>query len=183
MQALLKAGGLTESDVNIRPVGLGGPALISQRQIDAYIWFRSQAMALQAKGSPVTAMDLDPHIPLPQDLMLATESNIEKRREALRGYLRVLSRVEIFGRDPNNEAEMDQHQAKYAPQTVQDTVFVRALSQEVRDRGTRDRAKNWRWGATDPARLEAAQDLLYELKVVDRKTPVEKMYTNELLPK
>lgn len=45
-QALLKAGKLTEGDVNIRPIGMGGPALIAEKQIDAYIWFKAQGLAL-----------------------------------------------------------------------------------------------------------------------------------------
>jgi len=181
-QALLRAGKLGEGDTNLRPIGLGGPALISQKQIDGYIWFRSQGMALQAKGAPVAVMDLDPHIPLPQDLMLATEANIAKRREAFKGYLRVLKRASDYGLDPKTTPEFDKYQAKYAPQTVQDTVYLQALNEETRERGERDRAKTWRWGSTDPKRLEAAQDFLFELKVIDRKTPVAAMYTDGLLP-
>lgn len=180
MQALLAAGGLTESDVSIRPVGMGGPALISQKQIDAYIWFRSQAASLKAKGAPVDLMPLDPHIPLPQDLMLATEEGIKKRRKAFESYMRVLKRADAYALDPKNDAEIDGYQAKYAPQTVHDKADLKVLSQEVRDRAARDRAQNWTWGSTDPARLEAAQALLLKLKVIPKATPVSAMYTNDL---
>lgn len=127
-------------------------------------------------------VDLDSYIPLPQDLMLATESNIAKRRSAFQAYLRVLKRSEEFALDPRNDAEMNRYQAKYAPQTVSDEAFLRVIAKEVRERNLRDQKKNWRWGSTDPKRLEAAQALLLGLKVIDRATPVPAMYTDDLLP-
>lgn len=181
-QALLRSGKLGEADVNIRPIGLGGPALLSQKQVDAYIWFKTQGLALQAKGAQVNVMDLDPYIPLPQDLTLATESTVEKRRDDIKSYLKVLKRAEAFVRDPKNDAESDAFLAKYAPEAVQDPTYLKVVEQEERDRSARDRSRNWRWGSTDPKRLEASQDFLFDLRVIERKTPVGAMFTDSLLP-
>ena len=180
--ALLRAGGLTEGDANIRPIGLGGAAALSQKQIDGYVWFKTQGLALETRGTPVNVLDVDQFVPLPQDLMLSTEQVIRTRAAALRGYLRVLKRVADYEFATQNYAEGDAAQAKYAPESVLDTTFLRALQGYTRARTERDRARRWRWGSTDPARLERAQDFLHEIKVIERKTPVKDMFTNDLLP-
>jgi len=180
--ALLKAGGLTEADVNLRPIGLGGPAALSQKQIDGYIWFKTQGLALETRGTPVHVLDLDQFVPVPQDLVLSTEKVIRTRPTVLRVYLRVLKQAADYEFTTQRYAEGDLAQAKYAPESVADTAFLKALLAYNRARTERDNARKWRWGTTDPARLERAQDFLFELKVIERKTPVKDMYTNDLLP-
>jgi NitT/TauT family transport system substrate-binding protein len=180
--ALLRAGGLTEADVNLRPIGLGGAAALSQKQIDGYIWFKTQGLALETRGTPVHVLDLDQFIPVPQDLMLSTERVVRSRPDALRAYLRVLKRAADYEFTVRNYTEGDAFQAKYAPESVVDTAFLGALRTYTRARTERDQARQWRWGSTDPARLERAQDFLYDIKVIERKTAVKDMFTNELLP-
>ena len=179
---LLRAGGLSETDVNIKPIGMGGPASLAQRQIDGYVWFKTQGLALETKGTAVAVMDLDQHIALPQDLMLSTERVAKARPQALRAYLKVLKRASDWDFDPSHWSEGDVHQGKWAPETVQDKAFLLALRRFTHERTERDTARKWRWGSTDPDRLERAQDFLHELKVIERKTPVKAMYTNEFLP-
>ncbi len=84
--------------------------------------------------------------------------------------------------EPAHWAEGDTYQAKYAPETVQDKAFLAALRKYNHARTERDMKRKWRWGSTDSERLERAQDFLQELKVVEKKTPVKAMYTNEFLP-
>jgi NitT/TauT family transport system substrate-binding protein len=180
--ALLRAGGLGDGDVNVKPIGLGGPASLSQRQIDGYVWFKTQGLGLEVKGTPTYVMDLDQYVRLPQDLMLTTEKLIRTRERALRGYLRALKRSTDWELEPKHWDEGDRYQAKYAPESVQDKAFMAALRRFNRERAERDQARKWRWGSTDAARLEKSQDFLYDLNVIDRKTPVREMFTNELLP-
>ena len=180
--AMLKAGGLTEQDANLKPIGLGGPASLAAKQIDGYVWFKTQGLALETRGTAVHVMDLDQFIPVPQDLMLTTEKTAKSRPQALRAYLRVLKKVSDWEFQPANWAEGDTHQAKYAPETVNDKAFLAALRKYNHARTARDQQRKWRWGSTDPERLEKAQDFLHELKVVEKKTPVPAMYSNEFLP-
>lgn len=182
VQALLRSAGLSESDVKLRPIGISGPTLLSQKQIDAYVWFRTQGLALQAKGVPVNLLTMDDHMAMPQDMILAPEAAVKARPEVYKAYMRVLKRADEYGRDPAHDAEIDGYQAKYGPQTVQDIQYLRVFSKETQDRAKRDAAKNYRWGFTDPKRLEAAQESLLQLKVIDKRTPVEAMFTNALLP-
>ena len=180
--ALLKAGGLTDQDANLKPIGLGGPASLAAKQIDGYVWFKTQGLALETRGTPVHVLDLDQFVPLPQDLMLSTEKVAKSRPQALKAYLRVLKKVSDWEFEPSHWAEGDTYQAKYAPETVQDKAFLAALRKFNHARTERDLKRKWRWGTTDPERLDKAQDFLHELKVVDKKTPVKVMYTNEFLP-
>jgi len=180
--ALLRAGGLAEGDVNLKPIGLGGPASLSQKQIDGYVWFKTQGLALDVKGTPTFVLDLDRYLPLPQDLMLSTDRLVKMRASALAGYLRGLKRATDWDFDPKHWDEGDTYQAKYASESVHDKAFLKALRHYNHARTERDHARKWRWGTTDPGRLEKAQDFLYDLKVIDRKTPVAEMFTNELLP-
>jgi NitT/TauT family transport system substrate-binding protein len=182
VQALLRSAGLKETDVTLRPIGISGPTLLSQKQIDAYVWFRTQGLYLQAKGVPVNLLAMDDYMPMPQDMILAPESLVKGKPEVVKAYLRVLKKADEYGRNPANDAEIDGYQAKYGPQTVQDTQYLRVFSKETQDRAKRDVAKNYRWGFTDPKRLEAAQEALLQLKVIERKTAVEAMFTNGLLP-
>ncbi len=180
--ALLKAGGLSEQDAHLKPIGLGGPASLAAKQIDGYVWFKTQGLALETRGTPVNVLDLDRFVPVPQDLMLATEKVIATRAHAVRAYLRVLKKASDWEFDPAHWAEGDGYQAKYAPESVQDKAYLAALRAYTHARTERDLKRKWRWGATDPERLEKAQDFLQELKVVEKKTPVNAMYTNDLLP-
>jgi len=179
---LLKAGGLSEADVNLRPIGMGGPAAISQGQVDGYIWFQTQGLALQTRGAAVDILPLDDIIPLPQDAMIVTETLIKEKSEQIRGFMRALHRAILYDNDPGHESEDDAYQAKYAPESVADKTYLKALNEFARARLARDEAKGWRWGETDPRRLEAAQRFLLDLKVIDQPTPVEKMYDNSFLP-
>lgn len=180
--ALLKAGGLTDQDVNLKPIGLGGPASLAAKQIDGYVWFKTQGLALETRGTAVHVLDLDQFVPLPQDLMLTTEKVAKTRPQALRSYLRVLKKVSDWEFESTHWAEGDTYQAKWAPETVQDKAFLAALRKYNHARTERDMKRKWRWGSTDSERLERAQDFLRELKVVEKKTPVKAMYTNEFLP-
>jgi hypothetical protein len=94
----------------------------------------------------------------------------------------VLKRVADHEFTTQAYAEGDAAQAKYAPESVIDTTFLRALQSYTLARTERDQARKWRWGSTDPVRLERAQDFLYDIKVIEKKTPVKDMYTNDLLP-
>jgi NitT/TauT family transport system substrate-binding protein len=181
-KALLKAGGLTEADVDLKPVGMGGPASLAHRQIDAYIWFKPQGLALQLRGTPVDVLDLDPYVPLPQDFMLTTDRVARTRPEALRGYLRALKKAYEHDFDPKNWEENNGYQARWAPESVQDKRFLKALREFTHAGTERDIAKGWRWGFIDAERIDKAQDFLHEIKVIDRKVPVEEMFSNAFLP-
>jgi len=180
---LLRAGGLTDKDVALKPVGMGGPAAISQGQLDAYVWFKTQAVALQTRGAPVEMIDLDPLIPLPQDLTLVMREVATKRASQMRAFTKVFWRAVLYDHDPANHAENDQYQAKYAPETVADKAYLKAIRAFEKARHDRDVAKGWKLGSTQPERLTAAQNFLVELKVIEKATPVELMYDNSYLPK
>jgi hypothetical protein len=63
---------------------LAEPGAVSQKQIDGYVWFNTQGLALETRGTPVHVLDIDQFVPLPQDLMLSTERTIKTRAAALR---------------------------------------------------------------------------------------------------
>src|SRR5262249_33802460 len=130
----------------------------------------------------VEVLDADRFIALPQDLILTSESQIARRRAVLMGYLKVLKRATEYDRDPAHQAEGDAFQAKYAPETVEDRQYLTVIREEIAARYRRDQAKGWRWGEILAERLRTAQDFLYEIKVINKKTPVDKMYDNSLLP-
>jgi hypothetical protein len=114
--------------------------------------------------------------------MLTTEKVARGRPEAIRGYLRALRKAYEHDADSRHWAENDAHQAKWAPESVQDRAYLKALREFTHARTERDRARGWRWGSTFPDRIEKAQDFLFDLKVIEKKTPVKAMYTDEFLP-
>ena len=122
---------LPEADVNMKPVGMGGPASLAHRQIDGYVWFKPQGLALQLRGTPVDVLDLDPYVPLPQDFMLTTDRVARTRPGALRGYLRALKKAYEHDFDPKNWEENNGYQARWAPESVQDTKFLKALRERL----------------------------------------------------
>ena len=65
---------------------------------------------------------------------------------------------------------------------MQDKKFLRALREFTHARTERDRSRNWRWGSIYPDRIDKAQEFLLEIKVIDKKVPVEQMYSNDFLP-
>jgi NitT/TauT family transport system substrate-binding protein len=52
----LEAGGLAEADANLRPIGLGGPAMLGQNQIDGYLWFKSLGVRSKRGDSRSTCL-------------------------------------------------------------------------------------------------------------------------------
>ena len=181
-EAILRAGGLTKADVDIRPIGLSGPALLSQGQIDGYVGFSTQGLALQVRDFPVNVMVLDPIIALPQDLMLATEQTIASRAEALRRFSAVLKRATDYDFDPAHWDENSNYQRKWAAESLQNVAYTKAYLQFSHDRGVRDRKGGEQWGSIQASRLDAAQKFLLEIGVIDKPTPVSAMFTNEFLP-
>lgn len=182
MQGLLQAGGLSVEDADIQPIGMGGPASLMQGQIDGYIWFKAQGLALRMRGAPVKVIDMEPHFPLPQDSMLTTEAYAAEHGDRITSYLSILKRGTEYDTDPANFEENNAYLAKYAPEAVEDQTFLRALWEFSNQRHDRDMAKDWRWGEIDGERLAQAQDYLLKIGVVEKPTPVEAMYNNSFLP-
>lgn len=179
---LLQAAGLTEADVNIQPIGMGGPAALAQRQIDAYVWFRSQGIGLRLRGADVDILPIDSMIPIPQDLLLVTSRTASERAEQIRAFLRVYKAARDYDLDPANHAEVDSYQTKFAPETTSDAQFLEALRVEDRLRFERDEQRGWRYGSIDSSRIAEAQAFLLSSGIIERETPVENMFTNDLLP-
>jgi ABC-type nitrate/sulfonate/bicarbonate transport system substrate-binding protein len=182
MQALLQSGGLSLEDVDVQPVGMGGAASLMQGQIDGYIWFKSQGLALQIRGEPVRILEMEPHFPLPQDSMLVNERFAAEHPERIQAYLRVLKRAEEYDVEPENYEEGNSYLAMYAPEAVTDEVFLRALYDFNVARHNRDKASGWRWGEISAERLALAQDYLLRTGVISEPTPVEEMFSNAYLP-
>lgn len=181
-QGLLRAGGLSKTDVDIQPIGLGGPAALSQGQIDGYIWFATQGLALTTRGAKVSVMPLDTVIPLPEDMYLSTDKVVKERGADLKGFLRAFKRAEAWDHDPANWAEGTRYLAKWAPESVLNETFLKAYLQYTYERQERDKGKGRRWGVINPDRIDAAQRFLREIDVIERTVPLNEIYTNELLP-
>ncbi len=179
MQTVLRRAQVDPKSVELVNVGFDlGPALRSKR-VDAIIgaYWNVEAVEAELEGFPVNVLKLEEHgVPLYDELVFIVKNDaVSKKADALRRFLRaVVKGHQSAARDPDAAIAAV---AKANPEARRDVI----------DRGVRLLAPLWAkaepFGRMDERRWSAFVDFLVENRLIEKRVPLEKLLTNELLPK
>jgi putative hydroxymethylpyrimidine transport system substrate-binding protein len=179
MQTVLRRAQVDPKSVELVNVGFDlGPALRSKR-VDAIIgaYWNVEAVEAELEGFPVNVLKLEQYgVPLYDELVFIVKDDaVTKKADALRRFLHaVVKGHQSAARDPDAAIAAV---AKANPEMRRDLI----------DRGVRLLAPLWAkaepFGRMDEGRWSAFVDFLVENRLIEKRVPLEKLLTNELLPK
>lgn len=176
LRALLKAGGLTESDVTIQEVGYAQLAALTAGKVDAVVVYaNNEPVVLAQQGTPFNILYVSDYADLVSNSIVTSETMIQEHPERVQAFVRAFLRglADVLA---DSDAAFTVC-SKY----VEDLEANAALQKPVLEATL----GFWRasdLGRFDPAAWEQAQQVMLEAGLIDQATPVEAMYTNQFVP-
>lgn len=177
LMGVLAAVKLTKSDVNAEAVGPAGvPKLMISGDAPAAAAVPEWGAAVEEAGVAINWMSVDRYFPGMAQAIIASDTTIAKRPQAVRGFVRATLRAlaEIM-KDPKAAARayvaaVPQHAGKEAEMEKILGYYAEKVypGQSV-------------LGEMDEARLEKLQDFYVAQGIVRTKTPLADLYTNQFV--
>lgn len=177
LQALLKAGGLTETDVTLDSIGFNQvEALAAGQEQAAVIYIANEPVQLKSLGYPVTTLKVADYMPLVSNGLIANEQVIAEDPEFVQGMVRAILRgIQDTVADPDSAYEISKKYVEnlaQADQDVQKAVLAASLEMYQTDP----------WGWSDPQLWENMQEILLGMGLIAEPLDLSKAYTNAFLP-
>ena len=174
----LASAGLKPSDLNIQALG---PTLMWQNlvagKVDACSCPADFVALIGATGTKVQVIRHDQYFPATSHGLGLSDKLIAEKPKLAAGIVRAVVRgAEDMRRDPDAAAVAF---VKAVPEWQGKENIVQAT---IRAYATTVYVGQKRFGEIDPERLGKLQDFFYENKVIQAKTPVGELYTNQFVP-
>ncbi len=183
LQALLKAGGLTLNDIQLKSINFTQVASLSQGQVDAaMVYAANEPVQLRSQGFDVSTLMVSDYAKLASN-GLATNEKTLKDNPNLVGKVVQATLRGVKETVDNPSAAFDQS-LKEVPEAVKNKdLQLKVLQETVKlmQPKPNDPATTHPLGWTDPAVWSATQDFLLEIKVIPQKGDVGKMFTNQFV--
>ncbi len=180
LEAQLKASGLSSDDVETIVVGTSGPLIKStfdKGDIDAYVGAVSDFTAMRAAGLELRNITPEDVQNIDGNPTAVTPETLEKRRDALVGFLRAWSMGQHVGQ-VNMEATEAMVRDKVPAEWRNEEVARAALEQTIELHKPDDPE---RYGDLRPEVWETGQDLLASVGIIDEKVDVSKILDDSLI--
>jgi NitT/TauT family transport system substrate-binding protein len=175
----LASAGLGQGDADVQAVGPGGMIQLTiAGDLDAISAVPEWIAAIQGAGIEMGQMPMDQVFPAMAQAVLASDDLIAKRPEAIRGFVKALTRaINDINADPKAAAAeyvalVPQHEGKEAAIAA----IMSAYAEKVYPP-----ADGIPFGGFDPDRIAAAQKFYVENDIVRTAVPVEDLYTNDFV--
>ncbi len=176
---VLASFGIHRNDVHIESVGPAGMTqLMIAGSLDAIMAVPEWSVMIESAGTPLEYFPVDAVMPSMAQAVLASDSIIKKRPEAVRGFVTaVLHAVRDCMQDPAAAAhDFVAAVPQQAGKAAEIEVIVRHYAKDVWP--TEPPAE---LGRFDPARLAKVQHSYIENDVIQTAVPVEELYSNEFV--
>lgn len=177
MRALLDAGGLQESDVEIDVVGFTQAEMIATDHDDAgVIYVANEPVQLAARGYSVDVLRVSDYLPLVGNGLVTSEKVLRENPERVQKMIRALLRgIDAAMADPEAAFEISKKYVDNLAQGDQDVQRqVLAASIEL--------WKAARPGYSDPRGWENMQSILLEMGLLAAPQDLNAAFTNQYLP-
>ena len=131
LQVILKAAGLTLSDIELVTIGTGSivPAL-QNGQVDAIVFSRIRYYALKAAGFPIGQILSDSYLPSFGNIVVTNPDYLTKNRAIVRNFTSAFDKGIKFASRRPIEA-VDGAIARYAPSFVGQNAFITNIIRNV----------------------------------------------------
>jgi NitT/TauT family transport system substrate-binding protein len=177
--AVLAASGLKKTDLHIESVGNAGMTqLMIAGSLDAIMTVPDWSVAIEGAGVPLDYFPIDAIFPAMAQAVLASDSIVAKRPDAVRGFVRaVLHAVRDCLADPVTAAK--DFVAAVPQQAGKEAEITKILSRYVSD--VYPTTPPSALGRFDPDRLRTVQHFYVENGIVETAVPVADLYTNDFV--
>jgi NitT/TauT family transport system substrate-binding protein len=178
LRALLAAGGLSESDIDLQVTGFTQVETLLTDRVDAIVVYSAnEPVQLAAAGAEVNLINLSDYVDLVSNGLVISEQTAQDDPEIVRLLLAAFTEALQFTMDHPDEAfEM----SKAHVEGLSDGD-VQAAQREVLARSI-DLWKAERPGETNVAAWLAMQDVLTSMGLLTEPPDVEQAFTNDFLP-
>lgn len=177
LRALLGAGGLQESDVELDVVGFTQAEMIATDHDDAaVIYVANEPVQLAARGYAVDVLRVADYLPMVGNGLVTSEQVLRSNPERVRKMIRALLRgIDAAIADPNAAFEISKKYVDNLAEGDQETQRqVLAASIEL--------WKAERLGYSNPQAWENMQAVLLEMGLLQAPLDLAAAYTNDYLP-
>ena len=177
LRALLSAGGLTEEDVKLTPVGYTQAESFTSKKVDAAsIYATNEPVMLKEKGVDYSLLKVSDYTTLVANGLATNEETIKTNPELVRGMVKAMLRgVDNVVKDPDGAYEICKKYVENldkADTKVQKAVLAASI----------EYWKNETPGSTDSEAWQNMQTLLIDMGILDKELDLSKAYTGEFLP-
>ena len=177
LKALLSAGGLTESDLDLRSIGYNQVEALAANQVDAaVIYVPNEPVVLRSQGYQVDVIHVADYIQLVGNGLVTNEEAIQNQPEQVRAFINALLKgIEDTIENPGEAFEISKG---YVENLAEDDA---SIQREVLDESIK------LWGSDHLGFSEAAgwinmQQVLMDMGLLNKSLDLEKVFTNDLLP-
>lgn len=177
LRALLNAGGLSESDVILDPIGFTqAEALAAGRVEAASIYVANEPVQLAARGYDLTVLRVADYVPLVANGLITNEATLQKEPELVKKMVRaVLKGIADTIQDPDAAYEISK---KYvdnlaqADEAVQKQVLAASIAL------WQSETPGW----SDPTGWQNMNALLAQMGLIQQPVELDPAFSNDFLP-
>ena len=177
LRALLNAGGLSESDVILDPIGFTqAEALAAGRVEAASIYVANEPVQLAARGYDLTVLRVADYVPLEANGLITNEATLQKEPELVKKMVRaVLKGITDTIQDPDAAYEISK---KYvdnlaqADEAVQKQVLAASIAL------WQSETPGW----SDPTGWQNMNALLAQMGLIQQPVELDPAFSNDFLP-
>ncbi len=186
LQALLKAGGLTLQDVQLKHINFTQVASLSQGQVEvAMVYAANEPTQLRSQGFEVSTLPVSDYVQLAANGLATNERTLKEDPDLVRRVVRAtLKGIESTMDDPEGAF---QESLKQIPE-LSKNENIHPLQRQILAETIKlmqpkpgDPAANQPLGWIDADVWTKTQDALFDFGIIKKKMDVGEMFTNEFL--
>lgn len=177
MEALLAAGGLKDSDVQVDTIGFNQvESLVAGREDAVVVYVANEPVQLRAQGYDVNVMPVSDYLTLVSNGMITNETVLKEEPELVGGMVSALLKgIQDTMSDPEEAYQISKKYVENlanADEAAQKAVLAESIKLWSSDQLGYSRAEAW----------TNMQDVLLSMKLIQSPLDLTKAYTNEFIP-
>ncbi len=176
LRALLKAGGLTENDVDIQEIGYAQLAALTSGTVDAVVVYaNNEPVVLTQRGIAHETLFVKDYANMVSNAVVTSDVMLRDNPEQVQAFVNAFLRglADVLA-DPDAAFEISY---KYVEGLEENAEAQRAVLEAT--------LEFWRaeqLGSFDPQAWAEAQQVMLEAGLIEEVVPVESLFTNQFIP-
>ena len=175
LRALLKAGGLTEADIDLQAIGYTQLAALTAGTVDAVVVYaNNEPVVLAQEGIPFNSLYVADYAQIVSAVVVSNDTMVEEQPEIVRAFVDAfLKGLQDVLDDPDTAFEISK---KHIEGLEENAPAQRAVLETSIDY----------WSAPDLGRFDVdswqqAQSVMAETGLIEQTMPVESLFTNKFV--
>ncbi|MGC9395547.1 MAG: ABC transporter substrate-binding protein [Anaerolineae bacterium] len=175
LRALLKAGGLTEADIDLQAIGYTQLAALTAGTVDAVVVYANNEPAVLAQqGTPFNSLYVADYARIVSAVIVSNDTMVEEQPETVRAFVGAfLKGLQDVLDDPDAAFDISKNYIEGLEENAPEQRAVLDTSIEYW------RAPNL--GRFDVDSWQQAQTVMAEIGLIEQTMPVESLFTNEFV--